>query len=143
MSCIFCGIAKGEIPAEIVWRGEKALAFLDISPLFHGHVLLVPTRHVVTMPELPAEEVGDFFRAGQMLVRAVEKAMDAQGSFLAINNVISQTVPHLHLHVVPRRKGDGLKGFFWPRHRYQTEIEMKQTAAKIRNVLAGLVLETT
>ena len=132
MSCIFCDIAAGRLSAEIVWRGEGALAFLDHRPLFPGHVLLIPDRHIMTLADLPASETGQFFEAGQRLERAVTEAVGAEGSFIAINNRVSQSVPHLHLHVVPRRKGDGLKGFFWPRHKYDSDEHMKEVAAKIR-----------
>ena len=132
MSCIFCDIAAGRLSAEIVWRGEGALAFLDHRPLFPGHVLLIPDRHIMTLADLPASEAGRFFEAGQRLERAVTEAVGAEGSFIAINNRVSQSVPHLHLHVVPRRKGDGLKGFFWPRHKYDSDEHMKEVAAKIR-----------
>ena len=132
MSCIFCEIAAGRLAAEIVWKGDGALAFLDHRPLFPGHVLLIPDRHVITLADLPAEEVGAFFRAAQKLERAVTEALEAEGSFVAINNRVSQSVPHLHLHVVPRRKGDGLKGFFWPRHKYESDEHMKEVAEKIR-----------
>ena len=136
MACVFCDIASGAAPAEIVWRSDYAVAFLDTRPLFPGHVLLVPTQHVVTLAELPAEQVGPLFQAVQELQTAVETAMEAQGSFIAINNVVSQSVLHLHIHIVPRTKGDGLKGFFWPRHKYDSEEHLRETAARIRRALA-------
>ena len=132
MSCLFCDIAAGNIPAEIVWRGSGAVAFLDHRPLFPGHVLLVPLQHVVTLADLPGELIAPFFETAQALERAVEGAMEAEGSFIAINNIVSQSVPHLHVHIVPRRKGDGLKGFFWPRRKYDSDDQMRETAAKIR-----------
>lgn len=135
MSCIFCEIAEGRLSAEIVWRGEGALAFLDHRPLFPGHVLLIPEQHIATLADLPVGKVGPFFEASQRLERAVTEAVGAEGSFVAINNRVSQSVPHLHLHVVPRRKGDGLKGFFWPRHKYESDEHMKEVAAKIRSRL--------
>jgi histidine triad (HIT) family protein len=136
MSCLFCDIAAGNIPAEIVWRGNGALAFLDNRPLFPGHVLLIPEQHVVTLADLPGDRIAAFFEAAQRLERAVESAMEAEGSFIAINNIVSQSVPHLHVHVVPRRKGDGLKGFFWPRRKYDSDDHMRETAARIRAQLA-------
>jgi histidine triad (HIT) family protein len=132
MSCLFCDIAAGRVAAEVVWRGDGAVAFLDHRPLFPGHVLAIPERHVETLAELPAELTGAFFEVVKKLERAVEEAMESEGSFLAINNRVSQSVPHLHVHIVPRRKGDGLKGFFWPRHKYDSDEQMRETAAKIR-----------
>jgi histidine triad (HIT) family protein len=138
MSCLFCDIAAGNIPAEIVWRGNGALAFLDNRPLFPGHVLLIPERHVVTLADLPGDRIAAFFESAQRLERAVESAMEAEGSFIAINNIVSQSVPHLHVHIVPRRKGDGLKGFFWPRRKYDSDDHMRETAAKIRGSLTAI-----
>jgi histidine triad (HIT) family protein len=136
MSCLFCDIAAGNIPAEIVWRGNGAVAFLDHRPLFPGHVLLIPEQHVVTLADLPGDLVAPFFESAQVLERAVEAAMEAEGSFIAINNIVSQSVPHLHVHIVPRRKGDGLKGFFWPRRKYDSDDHLRATAAKIRAQLS-------
>jgi histidine triad (HIT) family protein len=133
--CLFCAIAAGDSPASVVCADDDHVAFLDIRPLFHGHVLLVPRHHVVTLPELPAEAVGPLFTTAQRLCRAVEQAMDAQGTFVAMNNVVSQSVPHLHVHVVPRRRKDGLKGFFWPRTKYADDAERDAVAARIRNAL--------
>jgi histidine triad (HIT) family protein len=135
MSCLFCEIAAGRVAAEIVWRAEGAVAFLDHRPLFPGHVLLIPERHVDTLADLPALHVGPFFQAVQKLERAVESAMGAEGTFIAVNNHVSQSVPHLHVHIVPRSKGDGLKGFFWPRRGYESEEHLRGTAQKIRDAL--------
>lgn len=135
MKCVFCDIAAGGVSAEIVWRDEEAIAFLDNRPLFPGHMLLIPTRHIVTLADLPAAQVGPLFQAAQRLERAVEKALEAEGSFIAINNHVSQSVPHLHVHIVPRRKGDGLKGFFWPRRAYENEEHLRETAERIRLAL--------
>ena len=118
--------------AEIVWRGDGALAFLDHRPLFPGHVLLIPEQHIVTLADLPADLTGPFFEAAKRLERAVESAMEAEGSFIAINNKVSQSVPHLHVHIVPRRKKDGLKGFFWPRRAYDGEEHLREIAARVR-----------
>ena len=134
-TCLFCRIVAGEVPAEIVWRSEDAVAFLDHRPLFPGHVLLVPAGHVETLPELEPERVDPLFQASQRIARAVELAMEAEGTFVAINNKVSQSVPHLHIHIVPRRKGDGLKGFFWPRHPYADDAQMRETGARIRRAL--------
>jgi histidine triad (HIT) family protein len=135
MNCVFCDIASGSIPAEIVWRGAGALAFLDNRPLFPGHVLLIPEAHVLTLADLSPDVTGPYFQTAQKLQRAVESATDAEGSFVAINNRVSQSVPHLHTHIVPRRKGDGLKGFFWPRHRYESDAHMREIADRIRRKL--------
>lgn len=118
--------------AAIVHEDERFTAFLDIHPLFPGHVLLCPREHYVTLPDVPLDVVGPMFVTGQMLTRAVESALAAEGTFLAINNTVSQTVPHLHLHIVPRRRRDGLKGFFWPRTKYQDETAMES----VRSVIA-------
>ena len=135
MSCVFCGIAKGEIAAEIVWSDAGRVAFLDRRPLFPGHTLLVPRQHIETLSDLPASEIGPLFEATQKLARAVEAALDAQGTFVAINNRVSQSVAHLHVHIVPRRKGDGLKGFFWPRRPYDSDDHLRETGNKIRAAL--------
>ena len=115
---MFCAIVAGEQPAEVVLEEPELLAFLDRRPVFRGHVLLVPRRHVETLPDLPASLRDPFLAAAQRISRAVVEGLGAQGSFVAMNNTVSQSVPHLHLHVVPRTKGDGLRGFFWPRQRY-------------------------
>jgi histidine triad (HIT) family protein len=127
--------------AAIVHEDERFFAFLDIHPLFPGHVLLCPREHYVTLPDVPVDLVGPMFVTGQMLTRAVESALAAEGTFLAINNTVSQTVPHLHLHIVPRRRRDGLKGFFWPRTKYQDETAMEAVrsviAQEVRKLLAA------
>ncbi len=134
-ACVFCAIVAGETPAHVVLDDDVTLAFLDVKPLFPGHVLVVPRTHVVTLPELDEAVVGPFFERVRALSRAVPAALGAQGSFVAMNNVVSQSVPHLHVHVVPRTKGDGLKGFFWPRTKYASDGEMRDVAAKIRAAL--------
>ncbi|MBX3259694.1 MAG: HIT family protein [Labilithrix sp.] len=136
MACVFCDIVDGKIPAHVVFEDDVALAFLDKTPLFHGHVLVVPRGHVVTLPELDAGVVGPFFERVQAIARAVPGALGAQGTFVAMNNVVSQSVAHLHVHVVPRTKGDGLKGFFWPRTKYASDEQMREVAEKIRRGLA-------
>lgn len=134
-SCVFCAIIRGEREADVVWEGPQAIAFLDHRPLFPGHVLLAPREHRPTFLDLPDEEVGPFFVAGRRIAGAMEEALGAQGSFVAINVRVSQSVPHLHLHVVPRRRGDGLKGFFWPRHGYRDAAERQAVAAALRKAL--------
>jgi histidine triad (HIT) family protein len=134
--CIFCGIAAGELEAEVVLDEEGFVAFLDNRPLFHGHTLLIPREHHVTLGDLPDELVGPLFAKARLLSRVVPEAMGKPGSFVALNNVVSQSVPHLHVHVVPRRQKDGLKGFFWPRTKYADEEEMAAVGAQIRDALS-------
>jgi len=134
-SCLFCRIVSGELPATIVYEDDNSVAFLDHRPLFHGHTLLVPREHVETLGELSPKIVGPYFEAAQLLSRAVESGMDAEGTFVAMNNRVSQSVPHLHVHVVPRRKKDGLKGFFWPRTKYKGDEEMEDAKKKIISAL--------
>ena len=135
MDCLFCSIVAGETGAAVVLDEEDFVAFLDIRPVFKGHVLLVPRLHVVTLPDLPAGLRDGFLEASQRLATAMLAGLGAQGSFVAVNNTVSQSVPHLHQHVVPRTKGDGLRGFFWPRTRYADDAEMTQYAERIRSVL--------
>ncbi|GAB2451901.1 HIT family protein [Nocardioides hungaricus] len=132
--CVFCRIVAGELAADVVLDEPAYLAFLDRRPVFKGHVLLVPREHVVTLPDLPAGLRDGFLEAAQRLAAAVVEGLGAQGSFVAMNNVVSQSVPHLHLHVVPRTQGDGLRGFFWPRTRY-ADGESAEYAARLRAVL--------
>ena len=134
-ACVFCSIVGGETPAYVVLDDEQAVGFLDVRPLFPGHVLVVPRAHVETLTDLPPDEVGPFFERVQRVAAAVEEACSAQGSFVAMNNRVSQSVPHLHVHVVPRTKGDGLKGFFWPRTKYESDGQATDVAAAIRDVL--------
>jgi histidine triad (HIT) family protein len=131
-SCTFCAIARRELDSYIVCEDAHSLAFLDYRPLFPGHCLLVPKKHYETLLDVPLNEVGGLFENAQLLAGAVERALQADGSFVAVNNKVSQSVPHLHIHVVPRRKGDGLKGFFWPRHPYKSAAEMQAVQAAIR-----------
>ena len=128
----------GEVPAVVVYEDDDAVAFLDHRPLFHGHTLLVPRKHVETLGELPVSLVEPFFKTAQLLSRVVEKALDAEGTFVAMNNRVSQSVPHLHVHVVPRRKKVGLKGFFWPRTKYKTEEEMLEVKKLIASEVAKM-----
>jgi len=131
--CLFCGIADRE--SHIVFEDQLSLAFLDHRPLFLGHTLLIPKRHYETLADLPPEFIGPFFTNAQLLARAVEQAMHAEGSFVAINNRVSQSVPHLHVHIVPRRKKDGLRGFFWPRIAHPAPDDMRKAQAAIREAL--------
>lgn len=135
-ACVFCAIAAGDEPADLVLDEPDFVAFLDRRPVFKGHVLLVPRTHVVTLPDLPAGLRDGFLAAAQRLARAVVAGLGAQGSFVAVNNVVSQSVAHLHLHVVPRTKGDGLRGFFWPRTKYADDAERAEYAARLRAGLA-------
>ncbi|GBD08155.1 putative HIT-like protein [Candidatus Thermoflexus japonica] len=138
MRCAFCRILRGETPAFTVLEDEISIAFLDHRPLFPGHCLLIPRDHYETLADLPPELVGPLFQNARLLARAVEVGLGAEGSFVAINNRVSQSVPHLHIHIVPRRKGDGLRGFFWPRQRYAGEAEMAEVARKLREAIAQL-----
>ena len=132
--CVFCRIVDGSMASFEVLRTDHAVAFLDIRPVFHGHTLVVPPVHVDTFPDLPPAQLAGYFAEVQRLAIAVPAALQAQGTFVAMNNVVSQSVPHLHTHVVPRTKGDGLRGFFWPRKKYG-EGEAERTAAAIREAL--------
>jgi histidine triad (HIT) family protein len=130
--CVFCEIVAGGHAAAIVLRDPAAVAFLDARPVFKGHVLVVPPAHVPTLTELPREALGPFFAAVQRVARGVETGLDADGTFVAVNNKVSQSVPHLHVHVVPRRRKDGLRGFFWPRVPYADDAEREAWAARVR-----------
>ena len=130
MNCAFCHILTTE-SQNVVFTGRQQMAFLDHRPLFPGHVLLVPREHHELLTDLPADQVGPLFEAARLLAQAVKTAMDADGTFIAINNGVSQSVPHLHVHVIPRKKGDGLKGFFWPRVRYRDAAHMEDVRARI------------
>lgn len=135
MSCVFCDVVAGDLAAEVVFEDESFLAFLDHRPVQKGHILMVPRQHLATLLDLPPDLHGRFVANAQRLAAAVVDGLGAQGSFVAVNNVVSQSVPHLHLHVVPRTRGDGLKGFFWPRHKYR-EGEQKEYADRLRAVLS-------
>ena len=135
MDCLFCQIVAGEHPAHHVLDTEDVVGFLDARPVFKGHVLLVPRQHFETLADLPADLLTPLFGAVQRVSAAVLDAYEAQGSFVALNNVISQSVPHLHVHVVPRRRKDGLRGFFWPRTKYADDTEAAEYAKRLRAVL--------
>ena len=130
-TCVFCRIVAGDEPAHEVLRDDVAVAFLDQRPLFPGHVLVVPRPHHVTLPDLPVADVAPLFERVRSLAVAVRDATGAEGTFVALNNQVSQSVPHLHVHVVPRTKGDGLRGFFWPRTRYDDDGHAASVAAAI------------
>ena len=132
---MFCAIVAGSVPAFTVVDVPEGVGFLDTRPVFKGHVLVVPRQHVVTLPDLPTSDLPGYFGLVQRVAAAVPAALGSQGTFVAINNVVSQSVPHLHTHVVPRTKGDGLKGFFWPRTRYASDDEATDYAAKIASEL--------
>jgi histidine triad (HIT) family protein len=136
--CLFCAIVAGRERAHLVIDDADVVAFLDHRPVFKGHTLVVPREHVVTLPELPARLVLPVVQATQRLAAAVLDAFDAQGSWVSENNVVSQAVPHLHVHVVPRRRKDGLRGFYWPRTRYESDEEMAATAQRLRDALGRL-----
>lgn len=134
--CGFCAIVAGETAAEIVFSDEVSIAFLDFRPLFAGHSLLVPREHYETLADLPDELLEPYFRSVRTLSVAIRDAMGAQGSFVAINSVVSQSVPHLHTHIVPRVRKDGLRGFFWPRTKYSDDAHLRATGEAIRAALA-------
>jgi len=135
--CTFCAIASGELEAHVAYSDELYVAFLDTRPVFIGHTLLIPRAHHETLLDLPQDLVAGFFGLAQRLAKAVPEAMEATGTFVAINNIISQSVPHLHVHIVPRRPKDGLRGFFWPRMKYPGgEDEMATVAAAISDALS-------
>jgi histidine triad (HIT) family protein len=133
--CLFCRIVAGDEPAHVVYEDPAVMGFLDVRPVFKGHVLLVPRRHIDTLTELPSDLAAPLLLAAQHMARAVRDGLGAQGSFVAMNNTVSQSVPHLHVHVVPRTKGDGLRGFFWPRVKY-ADGEAEQWAQLVRAALA-------
>ena len=136
-TCVFCQIIAGDTPAAKVFEDARCLAFLVVRPLFHGHTLLVPKNHHETLLDLPDEDIGHTFAIAKSLAGAVQEAMEASGTFVAMNNKVSQSVPHLHVHVVPRRPKDGLRGFFWPRTAYDSDTQMEDVARKIRQVVGG------
>jgi histidine triad (HIT) family protein len=136
--CPFCAIAEGAEAGHVVFEDEISLAFLDNRPLFPGHSLLIPRQHLETLADLPDELVGPLFANARLLSRAIPEAMGKPGSFVALNNVVSQSVPHLHIHVVPRKPKDGLRGFFWPRRKYDSEEQMSEVAATVRGAVEAL-----
>ncbi|MGZ7036479.1 MAG: HIT family protein [Ilumatobacteraceae bacterium] len=137
--CLFCDIVEGTVPVRSVLSDDIAVAFLDRAPVFKGHVLVVPRRHVVTLADLDSGLVGPFFERVQRISARMPAALGCDGSFVALNNVVSQSVAHLHVHVVPRRRKDGLRGFFWPRVRYESDTEADDYAKRLSDALAGEV----
>jgi histidine triad (HIT) family protein len=137
-TCAFCHIIRGEEQASMVFEDSVSLAFLDRRPLFPGHCLLVPREHFETLADLPVPLVGLLFQNAQLLERAIEEGLQADGTFVAINNRVSQSVPHVHIHLVPRHRKDGLKGFFWPRQRYQDDAALRQVQETLRAAIARL-----
>ncbi len=132
---MFCGIVAGEVPAFVVGSTSDCVAFLDTRPVFKGHTLVVPRAHFIVLSDLPASSLSGYFGFVQAVDRAVQSTLGAGGSFVALNNRVSQSVPHLHTHVVPRTKGDGLRGFFWPRTKYASDDEAKDYAKRIGDAL--------
>jgi histidine triad (HIT) family protein len=139
-ACLFCRIARGEERGARVFESGSVVAFLDHRPLFLGHCLVIPREHVETIGDLPAALTAPLWDAVRGLARAVEGALGADGSFVAVNNRVSQSVPHLHVHVVPRRRGDGLRGFFWPRQRYDDAAEMEEYRARLARALEDVAV---
>ena len=139
-TCLFCKIVSGELAARIVFEDDDCLAFLDHRPVFSGHCLLIPKQHYETLIDLPTTLIEPVFRDVQLLARAVEVGMQAHGTFVAMNNRVSQSVAHLHVHVVPRRRKDGLRGFFWPRYPYQSDEEADAVQQAIRDAVEELSL---
>ena len=137
-SCVFCQIIEGDLTGSVVFEDDISLAILDHRPLFPGLTLLLPRDHYETLADLPKAKIGPFFANVQLLARAVEIALTAEGSFVALNNRVSQSVPHLHVHIVPRRRKDGLKGFFWPRNKYQDDEHLKKTQIAINKAISEL-----
>ena len=137
-SCVFCQIIEGDLAGAVVFEDDISIAILDHRPLFPGHTLLLPRIHYETLADLPENLIGQFFANVQLLAKAVEIALTAEGNFVALNNRVSQSVPHLHVHIVPRRRKDGLKGFFWPRNKYQDDEHIKKTQSAIKQAISDL-----
>jgi histidine triad (HIT) family protein len=136
--CIFCKIVAGQLDAYVVYEDDLTTVFLDNGPLFAGHSLVCPKQHYDTLMDVPPDRLQPLFSTAQVVARAIEKGLGADGSFIAINNKISQSVPHLHVHVIPRRRGDGMKGFFWPRRPYKDKEEMAQTRDALRAAITSI-----
>jgi len=136
--CLFCKIVSRDLAGRIVFEDEHSIAFLDHRPVFPGHCLIVPKAHFETLADLPVDQIDPFFRNVQLLARAVESGMEAHGTFVAMNNRVSQSVPHLHVHVVPRKRKDGLRGFFWPRYPYKDDHDAEAVQHAIQSAITGL-----
>jgi histidine triad (HIT) family protein len=137
-TCLFCKVVVGDLAVRIVFEDSVSLAFLDHRPVFPGHCLLIPKAHFETLNDLPGDLIGPFFKNVQLLAQAVESGMEADGTFVAMNNKVSQSVPHFHVHIVPRRRKDGLRGFFWPRYPYKSEADADLAQSAIRRALSRL-----
>src|SRR5436309_15595925 len=137
-SCLFCKVVTGDLAVHVVFEDESSIGFLDHRPVFPGHCLLIPKVHYETLADLPVDLVGRFFTNAQLLARAVELAMEAHGTFVGMNNRVSQSVPHFHVHSVPRRRKDGLRGFFGPRYPYKSEDEARAAQSAIRRAISAL-----
>ena len=133
--CIFCRIVRGEVKAYQVYENDVMIVFLDTGPIFEGHCLICPKEHVDNIQDLPARLMQPLLETAQVIGAAVEKGLGAEGSFMALNNNVSQSVPHFHLHVIPRRRGDGMKGFFWPRRPYRDEAHIIATQEALRKAI--------
>lgn len=143
MPCVFCEVAAGSLAADIVFQDALCTVFLDYRPVFPGHVLCIPNKHFETLADLPSDLTGPLFERVKQLEVAVESALGAEGTFIAVNNRVSQSVPHLHVHIIPRRKKDGLKGFFWPRRAYASDEERQSVRDRIRAALQSpMAVET-
>ncbi len=138
-NCLFCQIAAKKIPAQMVYEDDRVMAFLDIGPVFHGHTLVAPKAHTDTLLDLPDDLSAPLLAAVKLIGRAIEEGLGAEGSFIAVNNRVSQTVPHLHVHVMPRTRGDGMKGFFWPRRPYRDEEQREQVRAALAKAVDALL----
>ena len=136
--CVFCRIVEGNLSADIVAEDEATLTFLDSRPVFPGHLLVIPRRHVATLAEVTDSELRPLFAQVRRATSVIEQALEAEGTFVAQNNKVSQSVPHLHVHIIPRRKGDGMKGFFWPRRDYRDEAHRLETGARLREAFRAL-----
>ena len=134
-TCLFCKISRTEEPSFIIYEDQEFISFLDIRPVFPGHSLLLPKSHIQTLYDLPENQIKSYFHLLQKIGKGIEIAMESEGTFIAINNIVSQSVPHLHTHIIPRNFKDGLKGFFWPRNPYKDEAEMKEIQQKIIAVI--------
>jgi len=139
--CPFCEIVQGTSKVPIVFDHKHTMCFLDIKPIFYGHCLIIPKRHIASLEEMPKSLLGLLFWDAKHLSMAFERALNAEGAFLALNNKISQSVPHLHIHVVPRRRKDGLRGFFWPRLKYENDMQAYEIALKIASSYEQILLE--
>ncbi|PYS22025.1 MAG: HIT family protein [Acidobacteria bacterium] len=137
-ACLFCTMSHTANLVRIVFEDDVSIAFLDHRPVFPGHCLLIPKKHFETLADLPADLIEPFFKNVQLLATAVEAGLLADGTFVAMNNKVSQSVPHLHVHVVPRRRKDGLRGFFWPRNKYETEAAADLAQSAIREAISAL-----